>query len=140
MLCEECFHDFRQLHTGQPLIKALRFEGETRVIDPHAAQDRGVEIVQMNWRIDDIVGEVIRFTDADTRFDATTSDPHAEVPRMMIATVVGLCQRALRVNGPAKLTAPNNECVFEQPALFEIGNQRAGALVRVFALVAKLPR
>src|SRR5437763_16558805 len=56
----------------------------------------------------------------------------------MVAPVVVLRKRSLAVDGPSELAAPNYQRVVEQPALFQILDQRRGRLVRVAALAADL--
>src|SRR3954462_3097654 len=48
---------------------------------------------------------------------------------MMIAAVVGGRECSLRVNGATKFTAPDYERIVQQPALFEVLNERGGRLV-----------
>ncbi len=54
---------------------------------------------------------------------------------MITAVIIG-CQLALAVNPAAELTAPDNQRVVEQAALFEIENQRGRSLIGVVALTS----
>ena len=55
----------------------------------------------------------------------------------MIAAVVVGRELALAVDGAAEFAAPDDQRVVEQAALLEIGNQGAGGLVGVAALLAR---
>ena len=59
---------------------------------------------------------------------------YAEVPRMVIATIIRLREAALRIDRAAKFTAPDDERAVEQAALFEIGQKSADGLVGIAAL------
>ena len=45
------------MNVGQAEVAALEFEGEPRVIDAHAVQNGGVEIMHMHGIFDDVVAE-----------------------------------------------------------------------------------
>ncbi len=52
----------------------------------------------------------------------------------MVATVVGLGETALAVDGAAELAAPDDEGVIEHAALLEIADEGGAGLVNVLAL------
>ena len=101
-------------------------------------QCRIVAFRSLTWTgfCDDVVAEVVGLAVDDAALDAAAGQPHAEVARVMVAAVVVLGQRALRVDGAAELAAPDDQRVVEQAALLEVDHQRGGGLVGVVALVA----
>src|SRR5262249_32544881 len=58
-----------------------------------------------------------------------------ETSRMVISTIIGTGQLALRVISAAKLAAPDHEGIFQQTTLLEIRHQRCRRLVGLAALV-----
>ena len=52
--CEHGFHDFA-MYVGQAIVAALEFECQPRVIDTQAVQQRGVQIVDVDWVLGDVV-------------------------------------------------------------------------------------
>ena len=139
-LSEDSVHGIYLFNTCQPLIEPLEFLRKPAVVDPHALEDGGIDGVQVDWVFDDIVGEVVGGAVDDTSFDAAAGHPHAEVTRVVIASVGFAGQRALGVDGAAELTAPDDEGVLEQAAAFEIDDEGGGRLVCVFTLIAERGR
>ena len=127
-------------HAGQALIEPLEFLRKPAVVDPHALEDGGIDGVEVDWVFDDVVGEVVGGTVHDASFDAAAGHPHAEVARVVIASVGFAGQRALGVDGAAEFTAPDDEGVLEQAAAFEIDDEGGGCLVCVFTLIAERGR
>ena len=46
------------LDTGQALVEALEGVSEPAIVDSHAMQDGGVEVVKVNGVLDDVVAEI----------------------------------------------------------------------------------
>ena len=67
-------------HVGQAEVAALRAVGQLRVIDAERAQDRRVEIVDMDRILHDVVAEVVGLAVRDAALDAAAGHPDAEVP------------------------------------------------------------
>ena len=57
-----------------------------------------------------------------TGFYAAARQPHAEAAGVVIPTVVLGFQGALRVDGAAEFSAPNDEGVIQHAAAFEVGD------------------
>jgi hypothetical protein len=113
------FHDFA-MDVGEAVVAALEAVGEPGVVEAEQVQRGGVEVVNVNWVFDDVIAEVIRFTDDLPAFHAGSGHPDAVAARVMIAAVIRRRQHALRVDGPPELAAPNDERVVEHAALFQI--------------------
>ena len=81
-----------------------------------------MQIANVHGILGDIVGEIVRLAVGDTGLYATAGQPHAEAAGMVIATVVLGFQGALRVDGAAKFSAPNDEGVIQHSTAFEVGD------------------
>src|SRR5262245_45073748 len=82
----------------------------------------------------DVVAEIVRLAYCDSRADAPAGKPDRKTARVMIASVIGLGQLALRIDGATELPAPDDQRVVEHPSLFQIHNQRGGRLIGVLSL------
>ena len=125
---------------GKPLIEALEFVGEPLMVDPHAMHDRRVHIVYVDRVFNNVVAEIVGRSIGDSTLDPAAGHPHAEVPRVVIATVVIARQATLAVNRSAELTAPYDERAIEHASLLEILDQCRDRLVGLLALVPDLAR
>ena len=47
------------VHVGQAEVAALEVVGQPGVVDPQQMQDRGVQVVDVDGVLDDVVGEVV---------------------------------------------------------------------------------
>ena len=56
-----------RLDAGQPLVEALELEREPLVVDAQAVQDRGVQVVDVDRVLDDVVAEVVGLAVDDAR-------------------------------------------------------------------------
>jgi len=81
-------HRFRAFDAGEALIEALEFHGEPLIVDAQAVHDGGVEFVDVDRILDNVVAEVIGFAVDDAALDAAAGHPHTEVSRVVIAAVV----------------------------------------------------
>src|SRR6185436_6713992 len=80
----EQFLDDVAVNVGEPELTALELVGEFRVVEPHQVKDGRVEIVHFHGVLDDVVAEVVRFSNRDARFDAAAGHPDGERPRVVI--------------------------------------------------------
>ena len=126
------------VHVGQAEVAALEAVGQPGVLDPQQVQDRGVEVVDLDRVLDDVVGEVVGLAVDEARLDAAAGQPDREAARVMVAAVIRGGELALRVDRPAELAAPDDQRVVEQPALLEVLDECGGGLVGVVALRADL--
>src|SRR6185436_3739288 len=72
--------------------------------------------------------------------DPAAGEPVREAPRMMIAAVVVLGERALAVDRATEFTRPHHERVVEQPATAKILDERGLRLIDELRLRADLVR
>ena len=70
------------MNIGQPIVTPLKFVCETFVVDPKLVQDRGLQIVDVDGLINDIVAKVIRRSIHHPALDAATRHPSWETARI----------------------------------------------------------
>src|SRR5690606_37679904 len=71
----------------------------------------------------------------DTGANPGPREPHAEAAGMMIPAIVDARQRPLAVHRTPELAAPDDQGVFEQAALFQIGDEAIAGSMDVEALL-----
>ena len=111
------------LDARQPHVQPLEFEAQPAVVDAQAMEDGGVQVVDVHGIGDDVVAEVVGLAVNHPRLDACAGHPEGEALRMMITAVIVAGELALAVDRPAKLTAPDHQCVVQKSALLEVGYQ-----------------
>jgi hypothetical protein len=89
-------------------------------------QDGGVEVVDVDGILGDVVAELVGARRRCAGLDAAAGHPDGEAAGMMIAAVVGRGELALGVVGAAEFAAPDHEGVVEHAALFQVGDERGG--------------
>src|SRR3954453_14769673 len=89
-----------------------------------------------NLVFNDMKAEVVRFSDRDTRFNTAAREPHCKCLRMMVsaelATEIRVC---LHHGSAAELAAPDDQCVIEKAALFEVLDEGSAGLVGFAGLI-----
>lgn len=88
----------------------------------------------MHAVLSDIITEVIGLAKGGTFIDAGAGHQDGETARVVIASVVGLGEGALRIDGASEFTTPNNQGIIEQPPLFEVAKEAGRRLVGVVTL------
>ena len=122
------------MDVGEAEVAALVTVGQAGVFDAHQVENRRVEVVYMHAILDDIVTEVVGLAVGRALVDAGAGHQYREAARMVVAAVVGLRERALRVGCAAEFAAPDDERIVEQAALLKVGKQAGRGLVGIFAL------
>src|SRR5215831_11289283 len=130
LLCQQ-LPDYLPLYVGQAEIPSLAPIGQLCVVETQALQDRGLQVVNVNFVFDDIEPEVIGFADHLPGADPTARKPHGKRQRMMIAPGIVLFVRPADLDHrrAPELAAPDDESAVEEPALFEVFQQRRRGLV-----------
>src|SRR5438128_1845304 len=93
---QDAFYELT-VHIRQPIEPALELVCQLLVIHAHLVQDRRLQIVNVDRVLHNVVAEVVRRAVRDTRLDPAASHPAGEAARVMIASIIGGCQLALRV-------------------------------------------
>lgn len=115
---QNLFHEV-SIDIGESVIAAEVTPGEFFVIEAELMQDRGVQIMQMDFAGDRAEAEVVGLAEGEAGFDAATGEPGAKALGLMLAAVFFDGRGAAEVLAPrraAKLAAPDDERVFEQPS------------------------
>src|ERR1051325_7832653 len=97
------------MNIGQPVVPALEFEGELLMVEPELVQDRGVEVVDVDAVLDDVIRIIIGLPVRVAAFDAGAGQPDAEAARVVVAPVIVLGERTLRIDGPPELATPDDQ-------------------------------
>ena len=98
-------------------VAALETIRKLLVVDAQAAQNRGVEVVNVDRIFDDIVAVIVGPAIADTGFDSSTGHPNRVAAPMMIAAVIVLFNFALAIDRAPEFAAPDYQRVIQQTAL-----------------------
>ena len=76
------------MHIGQAEAAALVEVGQAFVVNAQQAQHRGVEVVNVDTALRDVVTEIVRLAIDETGLHAATGHPRREAARMMVAPVI----------------------------------------------------
>ena len=80
-------------------MTALVLVGEAFVVDAEAVHHGGVEVVDLDGVLGDVVAEVVGFSVADAGFDASSGHPEGEAAGVVVASVIDVGEDALGVDG-----------------------------------------
>jgi hypothetical protein len=78
-----------------------------------------VEVAERVGAVDGHQPDLVGRADPDARADAAAGHPDGEPGRVVLAAAIALHHR-----GPAELARPDDQRRVEQPALFQVGEQR----------------
>src|SRR5262245_13000973 len=126
------------MNIRQAEFTPLELKGEPGMVHTQAMQDRGVQVVHVHRVARDVIAEVIRLTDAQSRLNAATREPDCEAARVMVAPVIVCRELTLAVDRAPEFATPHDQRILEQSSLFQILDQRRCRLIRVAALPREL--
>ena len=109
---------------GQAFVAAVAGEGEAEVVEAELIEDRGVDVMNMNFVLDGVEAELVGRAEGGAGFDAAAGHEHAETVRVVVAAVLAFGHR-----GPAEFTAPDDEGAFEESPALEVFDQRGDGAV-----------
>ena len=121
------------VHIRQPEISALVAKRQFFMVDAHQVQNGGIQIMNVNGVLGDVVREVIRLAVLKTGLHTPASHPHRPTPRVMVTSVIFSCQRALAVHGASEFPAPDHQSVVQHAPTFQIGQERVTRLINIAA-------
>ena len=81
------------MDVGQPELASLELERQSFVINAEQMQHRGVQIVNVDAILDDVVSELVGLTVGRSGIHTAAGHPQREAARMVIAAEV-VCLRA----------------------------------------------
>ena len=128
---EDFFYNFT-VHIGEAEIAALETMRQLGVIEAEEMQDRGMQIVDVNFAFGGEETEIVCRAVANAGFDAAPGHPNGIAVRMMIAADFGWLEIALHHWRAAEFAAPNDERFVEKAALLQIFDERDGGLIGFF--------
>src|SRR5205823_4674017 len=70
---------------GEPEVAALEPVRQLGVVDPQAVQHGGVQVVDVDGVLDDVVPEVVGLAVGDAGLDAAAGQPHGKAARVVVA-------------------------------------------------------
>ena len=124
---------------GEPIVAALEFIGQLLVIDAKKMKHGGLEVMDVDFVFHGVETDVVAFSVSDAWLHPASGHPDGEGVGMVIATPFrAVVDIALDERSAAKLSAPDDEGVIEEAALFEILHEGGGRLVGVAALIIEL--
>src|SRR6185437_5230384 len=130
------------INVGQPIVAPAPAVGQPLVVHAHQMQQRGVQIVDVDFVLDRVPAEFVGGAVDDASLHAASGKPHRKAERMMFAAV-----GPFRGRRAAEFASPHDQRVFQQAARFQVLQQsgdrpigrRAALGQRVFDLAVVVP-
>ena len=108
---------------------------ELFVVEAEQVQDRGVEVVHMNFVLGDLNAVIVRTAVANAGSDAGAGHPRTKHGRMMLAAFIfGIGHKG----SASKFSSPNDQGIVQHAARFEIFEQRSYGLIDIARKVAMI--
>jgi len=126
------------VNVGESESSSLVAVGESFVVDAEQVHEGGLEVVEVDGVVGDVVAEGVGFAEGDTAFDTAAGHPHGEASGVVVAAEVLADEFALAVVGSPELAAPDDEGVVEHASSFEVADQCGGCLIGFSTLVGQL--
>ena len=115
------FHHLTEL-VGEAIVSAPGSERESLMVKPQQTENRGLQIVDVNGLLGDVVGEWIGRANDFAGSHTAASEPNREASRVMITAINASLQSALAERRAAEFTCPNDQRVFEHAAACQVGD------------------
>ena len=114
-LLDDVMHDV-SVDVGQAIVASLMAIGKAFVVDAEEVKAGGVEVVDVNWILDNSETKFIRCAVGEPAFDATACHPDTEAFLVVIAAGSGFLAGAsvvlLNHRGATKFAAPDDKRLF----------------------------
>ena len=119
------------VHIGQPIVAALEAEGKSFVIEAQQVQDRGLQIVDVDFVFHDAEAQFVGLAVMQAGLHAAAGHPHRETIGVVIAAKnVAARGAAFAERRAAELAAADDQRVVEQAALLQISDQGGDRFIR----------
>lgn len=128
------FLDNGAVDVGEPVVAADMVPCELGVVKTELMEDGGVQVVDMNFSVDNSIAHIVCFSPEKTLFDAAAGKPGSEAFWLVFASVgvdVSCTAQVLAPGCPSKFAAPDNESIIEKSALAEVADECRSRLVRL---------
>ncbi len=129
-LGEDTVDDVGGFDAGEFHIESLVSVGEALVIDTEEVEHGGVEVTDVDDIVDRVVAEFVGCAVGGAGLDAAAGEPHGEAFDMVVAAFAAFF---LGHGSAAEFSAPDDECVVEEAALFEVGEEGPGGFIGEWA-------
>ena len=113
-------------NTRKTLIQSLIKKCQSRVVQAHQVENRGMQIGDVARVLNRPKAQLIRCTDRLPSFDARSRQPHAETVRVVISPGFADTFAGRRA---AKLSTPDEECFVPQSRSLQIRHQSGNWLI-----------
>lgn len=135
-LREDVFDGVVFFDAGETEVEAVDAVGEVFVVEAEGVEDGGLDVVDVDGIFDGVEAEFIGLSVGDAGFDPAAGEPHGEGLGVVVAAL-GAAERGAGFDhgGASEFAAPDDECVFEEAALFEVGDEGGAGLIGLAALV-----
>ncbi len=128
------------MHVGQTEVAAGVAVGEAFVVEAEEFQQRGVQVVDVDRVFDRFEAEFVGGSVDVAAAHSAAGQPHREAVMIVVAAVdlagVRAGLREFHGRRAPELAAPDDQRLFEQSALLEIGQQRADRLIALLGEAA----
>ncbi len=122
------------VYIGQAMMAALEFVRQSFMIHAQAVQHRGMQVVDVYRVLDDVKRKIVARTVGQSWLNSPSSHPNTETAWVVVATISFHIELPLGIDRTSEFATPDYQRLVKHPALFEVGNQRRGALINIAAL------
>ena len=129
------------MHIGQTVVAALVLKGQLLVVDTQQVQACGMKVVNVDFILGDAESKFVGASISESFFDSAARHPDAKAflvvvaPRRSLGAGSGIV--FLDHGSASEFPAPNDEGVFEESALFQVGEKAGAGLVDAAGLSGK---
>ena len=100
------------------------------MVEAEQVEEGRLEVVHVHGILDDVEAHLVGGAEGHAGLDAAAGQPHRERLGVVVpAEAPAECRIGLDHGRPAELTAPDHQRVVEQPAPFQVLDQRRGGLI-----------
>ena len=107
------------MNVCQSVIASLESIGQAGVVKSQKVEEGGVQIMDVNGILDDVIGKIVRPTEGESSSDACACQPNRVTAGMVISSVVISFERSLGINGSSEFTSPNDHGLIQETAFSE---------------------
>ena len=111
------------MYISESEVTSLILMNRSFVVNSEQVQHSGVQIVNADSVFGHVDAVIVRLAVVDATLGSTPRHPHCETAWMVIASIRFFSQLSLRVDGPAELSAPDDQRVVQHAALLQVTQQ-----------------
>lgn len=124
------------MNIGESEVATEMVPGQSRVVDAKQVQHRGMQVVNVDLSVDDVVAHVIGLAIGEPTFYAAARHPSTKTLGLMLSTVFLYRRGAAEILTPGcatELSRPKHQSILKQSSLFQILEQSGNWLIGLFA-------